>query len=113
MKYISILLLTIVMYACSSMKAKDGLPGLALEDCMPERKTVESIKDIEGKMVMIADQWMIEYYEGNSRLTVCNLPKFEFKAGLKVKFSADLKEVQAHERWAGTPGVLTSFEYKD
>ncbi len=99
------------MVACSVNKANDGLPGLKTDDCYKDRKTVSSVVDVDAKLSMISDQWvMIPINDETQRYGACNMVEFAFKEGDEVTFTADVKEIAPNERWAFSPCVLKKFE---
>jgi hypothetical protein len=115
MKNIHLLFMaTIISFALNSCSLKvasgqDGKDGLAKEDCYPDRKTVESKSLFEAKIMLIGEEmYLVPVDDDTQRYSPCNLPA-GYKENDKVKVALDIKEIQPHERWAGTPCVITNI----
>ena len=106
--FISFLILLNVI-GCS-IKGEFGHDGLATADCMPERKSQESITKQSGSIILVAEHHVLLTQDGNQRYMACNLPASYKKEGLKVSFSITSKEIFPNERHIATPGVLTEIK---
>jgi hypothetical protein len=100
-----VFLIVLNIIGCS-IKGKSGHNGLATVDCMPDRKSQESMTNQYGSIIKVAEQFVLQTDGENQRFIACNLPESYHKEGLKVNFSILIKEIFPNERWAATPVVL-------
>lgn len=77
---------------------------------MPERKNMDTLMQLKGSIIIIADSYFIEVIKGNERYSVCNLPEDFKKEGMPVMFSLIIKEIYPTERLMATPAVLIKIE---
>ena len=105
-----ILFLIVLNIIGCSIKGDFGHDGLSMADCMPERKSLETITKQEGRIILVADQFVILSQGGDQRYMTCNLPKSYKKEGLKVTFSILIKEISPNERLIATPGIIQEIK---
>jgi hypothetical protein len=115
--------LFVSLFACNSNKViqeemievntfEDQMIKMLDQECFEVRKTIKSLEDVEGKIIIIGDMVLIQVGE-TKRYQACEMP-VAFKAeGVKIIFSADVKEIFQSERRAGTPIILTKLSFKN
>lgn len=82
-------------------------------DCYTDRKTVHTIDNKEGEIILLDNvNFGIRYKEDTRPLLPCNLPDLLQKAGKKIIFSGTIKETRPEELWAGELFVLTKAREK-
>ncbi len=81
-----------------------------LTDCMSERKNLETIKNIRGKIILVVESYLIETLEGKERYSACNLPEKFKNEGIDITFSLTVKEMYPNERLMATPALLIKIE---
>ncbi len=97
----------------SSACQKEDVATIDSMDCYSDRKTIETIKDIEAVIEITPSFTFINQKNDNSkRYVACNLSN-DIKNGQNIVFSANLKEICPNERWAGQPIVITSMTLKN
>ncbi|MFT4534050.1 MAG: hypothetical protein ACJA1A_000213 [Saprospiraceae bacterium] len=81
------------------------------EDCHGVRKTVRTITDKEGEIMLIGNNVTISIPPGSKRFKGCDedIPKELKIEGLKVRFSGEVLEIFSNERLMGTPIRLTKI----
>lgn len=81
---------------------------------LTSRKTVDTLKNQEGEIVVIdAANFGIQYKNDSNRLLLpLNLPAPLQKAGVKVIFSGSVKQISPEEFWAAQPVILTAIKEK-
>lgn len=104
------LCLFIALFSCSKNNKLEQPGQLIFFDCMPDRKSTETLTGQEGTIRLIADKYIIETADGQSRLGPCNLPEAYLTDGLKVRYSIVLKEILPTERWMAAPSYLTNID---
>ena len=104
------LLLYMTLIGCQNGQNGDHTDIAKLVDCMPGRKNMKTIKQIDGNIIIIADSYLIETSQGNERYAVCNLPAEFKKVGIVVRFSLIIKEIYPTEKLMATPAVLIKIE---
>jgi hypothetical protein len=82
------------------------------EDCHGVRKTVRTVTDKEGEIMLIGNNVLIRIPPGTRRYKVCDVdvPEKLKIEGLKVSFSGEVLEIFHNERLVGTPTRLTSID---
>src|SRR6476619_3249215 len=80
---------------------------------LAKRKTLYVLDNKQGEIVAL-DQanFGIRQEDGGTLLLPVNLPEEFQKNGTKIKFTAQAKETDAAELWAGQPVLLTNIEKK-
>jgi hypothetical protein len=89
---------------------KSGHDGLSFADCLPERKSIDTLSNQSGSILVVADHFIILSQSGESRFLPCNLPESYKKEGLKVKYTLVEKEIFPNERHIASPCYLTKIE---
>lgn len=81
-------------------------------DCHGVRKTIRTVTDKEGVIMLIGSNITISIPPGTKRYEVCDVdvPKEFKKEGLKVRFSGEILEIFHNERLMGTPTRLTKID---
>ncbi|MBK8625790.1 MAG: hypothetical protein IPN86_09590 [Saprospiraceae bacterium] len=102
----------LLMVSCKSFLGKSGHDGLSLTDCLNERKSQETLRNQQGSIMQVADQYVILSQDGNSRYLACNLPETYKKEGEKVSYTLIVKEIYPNERLIATPAYLTEIILK-
>lgn len=103
------LLFGLIIESCAP---KQNLNNSVFQDCMKDRKNVETISDSNGTIRKISDTYVIVTQNENMRYVPCNLPESFKKDSLDVTFTVMTKEVKPNERWVGTPCYLLNLESK-
>lgn len=82
------------------------------EDCHGVRKTIRTISNLEGEIMLIGNNILISIPPGNKRFKLCHvdIPKELKIEGLKVRFSGQVLEIFNNERLMGTPIRLTEID---
>ena len=82
------------------------------ENCHGVRKTVRTVTDKEGEIMLIGNNVLISIPPGTRRYKVCDVdvPEELKVEGLKVRFSGEVLEIFHNERLMGTPTRLTSID---
>jgi hypothetical protein len=90
-------------------------PHNMTEDCHGVRKTVRTITDKEGEIMLIGNNVLISMPPGTRRYKVCevDVPKELKVEKLKVRFSGEVLEIFHNERLMGTPTRLTKIDIID
>ncbi len=88
----------------------DMIPHSSEEDCHGVRKTIHSIKDKEGEIMMIGGNILISIPPGTKRYKICDVAEEIKVEGLKVRFSGVVLEIFPNERLMGTPMRLSSID---
>lgn len=99
------------MVGCTFV-GKAGQDGLTDTDCLPERKSEDTLSTQIGTIIEVAEQFVILSQDGNSRFLACNLPDTYKKSGIKVTYSLIVKEIYPNERLIATPAFLTEISSK-
>lgn len=74
-----------------------------------QRKTIDTFKNKEGKIVELSPGNLgIAMVNDTTVLFPVNLAPNLRHAGIKIRFSGELKEIDATELWAGQPIFLTN-----
>lgn len=83
---------------------------LQQEHPMASRKTLYSLENTEGEIVML-DPVNFGIRTGNeTSLLPLNLPSAFQQSGIKIRFSGEAKETGLTELWAGQPFLLNKIE---
>ncbi len=98
--------------SCKPFLGKSGHDGLSLTDCLADRKNQETLSNKQGRIIQVADQYVILSQDGDSRFLACNLPETCKKKGEKVVFTLIVKEIYPNERLIATPAYLTEISSK-
>lgn len=104
---IAFCVLYVTVHSCAP---KQGLQDGAFQDCMKSRSDIETINNLEGKIMMISETYVIVSDDGNLRFVPCNLPDNYKGTEQKIRFSIVTKEIKPNERFMGTPCYLKSIE---
>lgn len=82
------------------------------KSCHGVRKTIRTVVDKEGEIMMIGENILISIPPGTRRYKVCDIdvPKELKVEGTKVKFSGEILEIFPNERLMGTPTRLTKID---
>lgn len=118
--YILIFGLTAMSASCNNktkplgtdVKVEQGsemIPHSLKEDCHGVRKTIRTVKDKQGEILMIGSNVTINILPGTERYKVCEVPEEIKIDGTKVKFSGEVLEIFPNERLMGTPTRLTEI----
>lgn len=106
-KYCYILFAVLVL---SASKCKETNCEIE-KDCFPDRKTVHTIEEKNGKIKEVTKGlFAIVTENGNSRYAPCNMDKKWHQEGMKVRFCGIEKATLPHERRAASPFVLGHIE---
>ena len=87
-------------------------PHNMTEGCHGVRKTVRTVTDKEGEIMLIGNIVLISIPPGTRRYKVCevDVPEELKIEGLKVRFSGEVLEIFHNERLMGTPTRLTRID---
>lgn len=113
-KYLLSLVLLVACVACSSDKTDPKGDTLGTDCTYESRKTVSTITNEKGTIKVTpsgTETWTDIYRDGDSSTPycACNLPASFSVAGMRIVFSADVKETYANEKWRCQPIKLTSL----
>ncbi len=88
------------------------IPHSVKEDCHGVRKTIRTITDKNGEIMLIGNNVTISIPPGTKRYKVCDIdvPKELKVEGIKVRFSGEILEIFQNERLMGTPTRLTKID---
>lgn len=94
---------------------KEGEPqmGDMEEDCHGKRRVSQTLEEVEGSILKVANKYVISTDGGNSRYNPCELPKKLQKEGILVRFSGEVLEIFAGERLIATPFRLKNIVERD
>jgi len=106
---IKVVLSVFLLTGCISM-GKSGHAGLSISDCLPERKSIDTLSNQTGSILEVAGHFVILSKSGESRFLACNIPESFKKAGIKVKYTLVMKEIYPNERHIATPCYLTEID---
>lgn len=90
-------------------KSQSKSVQLSSECALDDRKTVQTVKNQKGKVVLVGNTYVL-VTEGNNgtRFAACNLPDALKTDGKAILFSGEVKEIYPTERWAATPFKITA-----
>jgi len=93
---------------------KEGAPQLEAEqDCHGKRMVTGTLEEVEGKMLKVADTFVITTDGGTSRYNPCTLPDRLKKDGVLVRFTGEILEIFPGERLMATPFRLENIVERD
>jgi hypothetical protein len=90
---------------------------LAMPCGFDSRATTEKLQDQEGVIMTLPNasepegiMYLIAIPAQSRRFTACNMPESLKKDGMKIIFSAEVKEIRPEEKWIATPSKLSSVK---
>jgi len=105
---ILVIFFVFVMSGCTLL-GKSGHDGLSNGDCLPERKSLDTLSGQSGSILEVAGHFVILSQDGEDRYLACNLPETYKKEGLKVQYTLITKEIYPNERHVATPCYLKAI----
>lgn len=96
----------------SQIDKPEMTPHSVEADCHGVRKTIRTITNKEGEIMLIGNNITISIPPGTKRYKVCDVdvPKELKIEGLKVRFSGEILEIFHNERLMGTPTRLSKID---
>jgi hypothetical protein len=110
-----LIIMLLIGAGCSSNDASPKADELKGACAYEARKTVGNLTNTQGTIKVTqtgTDTWTDIYVDEDlaTRYCACNLPASYAEEGLRIRFSAQIKEIAPNEKWRCQPIKLTSLQ---